>query len=659
MSDPIGRKDAVATRVAIACQGGGSHAAYVAGVLKPLLREFSSRSAADGPLQLVALSGTSGGAICALLAWWGLLAGGPKRAVERLEFFWERNSAQQIGEVLWDGAAVAALNLQPCEMQWSPYAPPMRQAVAACTEVWPKISACFGGYMRPDFFQLDESIASVLEINPKVDFESTADAIGKLCSMPNDVQRWQTMAFEEAVTTDPLNRPATGQAAERFAEIMRRIDGAMRQLQDAVKHFGKDGWLADAIGHFDAKAASQYKALEEKMPSSYVEGARLLEQLEDLLQPVLRRIPRLILGAVEVDSGKFQAFRSDREANRGGISLAAVMASAAIPYLFKAVNAYGEDGKMHRYWDGLFSQNPPVKTFTSPPGKTRYARESKPDEIWIAQVNPRQSGVTEEDLRTKGDNFDIFDRRNELAGNLSLVQETEFIDTINQWIGDSKPSENDPYQRIQVLSIPLDDDAARAKAGRSLGFSSKLCRDRGFKQALMDHGVDQAEAFLPIREFVAECFNQQTAEVRAVYAKDHPHLQALANAVDGLHAAFPQDFHAFIQDVALGEPDAGERRRQLGGSERRYATLNWRASAVRRDGGGREYSVAIKGVAYLAIVDGRLISGALDKIHVEDAQVKKPPHGGGATKSNEGSVADDAADGTETSSAPDDLMTMK
>src|SRR5215218_10137616 len=47
-------------RVAIACQGGGSHTAFTAGVLKGLLR--------SGLLQeheVVALSGTSGGTVCA------------------------------------------------------------------------------------------------------------------------------------------------------------------------------------------------------------------------------------------------------------------------------------------------------------------------------------------------------------------------------------------------------------------------------------------------------------------------------------------------------------------------------------------------------------------------------------------------------------------
>ena len=54
-------------RVAIACQGGGSHSAFTAGALKRLLTEERNR------YEIVALSGTSGGAICALLVWYALL----------------------------------------------------------------------------------------------------------------------------------------------------------------------------------------------------------------------------------------------------------------------------------------------------------------------------------------------------------------------------------------------------------------------------------------------------------------------------------------------------------------------------------------------------------------------------------------------------------
>jgi NTE family protein len=52
-------------KVAIGCQGGGVHTAFVVGALKRLLKEEHH--------EVMALSGTSGGAICAFLAWYALL----------------------------------------------------------------------------------------------------------------------------------------------------------------------------------------------------------------------------------------------------------------------------------------------------------------------------------------------------------------------------------------------------------------------------------------------------------------------------------------------------------------------------------------------------------------------------------------------------------
>ena len=75
-------------RIAIACQGGGSHTAFTAGVLS---RIFTS----DAPerYEIVGLSGTSGGAICATLAWSALIDGEPARAADLLNEFWTDNAA--------------------------------------------------------------------------------------------------------------------------------------------------------------------------------------------------------------------------------------------------------------------------------------------------------------------------------------------------------------------------------------------------------------------------------------------------------------------------------------------------------------------------------------------------------------------------------------
>jgi NTE family protein len=82
-------------RVAIACQGSGSHTPFTAGVLKKLLKE---KVEGKYDYEVVALSGTSGGAICALLAWYSLLMNDANRAVELLDSFWRDNSASSLQE---------------------------------------------------------------------------------------------------------------------------------------------------------------------------------------------------------------------------------------------------------------------------------------------------------------------------------------------------------------------------------------------------------------------------------------------------------------------------------------------------------------------------------------------------------------------------------
>ncbi|QGA84089.1 patatin-like phospholipase family protein [Halomicrobium sp. LC1Hm] len=72
------------TRVAIACQGGGSHTAFTCGVLRTILEEWD-----DENYDLVGVSGTSGGAFNALAMWYGLLTGDAEKASGILGGIWD------------------------------------------------------------------------------------------------------------------------------------------------------------------------------------------------------------------------------------------------------------------------------------------------------------------------------------------------------------------------------------------------------------------------------------------------------------------------------------------------------------------------------------------------------------------------------------------
>src|SRR3954451_23652418 len=97
-------KGAPLRTVAIACQGGGSHTAFTGGVLQRLL--------ADGQHRIVALSGRSGGAVCALLAWYGLQTGGAAEAGRLLERFWQANSAPTLSDRVANAGLVGLARLE-------------------------------------------------------------------------------------------------------------------------------------------------------------------------------------------------------------------------------------------------------------------------------------------------------------------------------------------------------------------------------------------------------------------------------------------------------------------------------------------------------------------------------------------------------------------
>jgi NTE family protein len=342
------------TRVAIACQGGGSHTAFTAGVLKRLL---GADELARAGIEVVGLSGTSGGAVCALLAWSALLDDDPGAAGERLEAFWTDNAATT----------------------------PLEQLVNAWV-VW--------------------------------------------------AARLENLVVLPAVS--PYDTPGSVVALEEFRRMLeRRVD------------FGRFAVPAD--------------------------GSR----------------PMLLIGAVDVLSGEFKAFNSRRHP----ITADMVLASAAIPTLFRSVRV--GDGT---YWDGLFSQNPPVRELV----------DTHPDELWVIQINPRR---WDGEPRTM---VEIADRRNELAGNLSLHQELGFIEKVDQLLEEGRLAADGRYKQITVRLIEL----SRSRLSRSLGTASKLNRDPAFIRDLIAHGEARAAEFLAALDFERAWRRRDPAAVLACFADD-------------------------------------------------------------------------------------------------------------------------------------------
>ncbi|MEF8784189.1 MAG: patatin-like phospholipase family protein [Haloarculaceae archaeon] len=176
--------------------------------------------------------------------------------------------------------------------------------------------------------------------------------------------------------------------------------------------------------------------------------------------------PDLVVGTVNINAGVFETFANE------DVTVEAVLASAAVPNIFEAVEING-----HLHWDGLFSQNPPVRDLMhQPPGR-------KPDELWIIQINPQE-------LEGEPTSLDeIADRRNELSGNISLNQELGFIRRINEWVADGKLPD-DEFTQTEIHRIEMD---------QRLHCSTKLDRDPTFIAELVDMGRERAAAFLDDR----------------------------------------------------------------------------------------------------------------------------------------------------------------
>ncbi|MBR0673817.1 patatin-like phospholipase family protein [Neoroseomonas soli] len=176
--------------------------------------------------------------------------------------------------------------------------------------------------------------------------------------------------------------------------------------------------------------------------------------------PAGRAGPSLRLGAAEVLTGAAGIFKGET------LTVDEVVASAAVPPLFRAVRT--GDGL---WWDGLFSQNPPVRDLLD--------LAPKPEEIWVIRLNPRARAT---EPKTPAD---IEDRRNEMAGNVPLDQELHMIGRFNA-LRLQAPEIAARYAAITVREIELDLD---------LDYPSKLDRAPELLTRLREHGARRARHF--------------------------------------------------------------------------------------------------------------------------------------------------------------------
>jgi NTE family protein len=332
-------------------------------------------------------------------------------------------------------------------------------------------------------------------------------------------------------------------------------------------------WASQLENFLVTPAVSPYDSLGSV--AVLTEFRRMLERRVDfgrlVVEPDGSR-PMLLVGAVDVLSGEFKTFNSRRDR----ITADMILASAAIPTLFRSVRLGGGT-----YWDGLFSQNPPVRELV----------DTRPDEIWVIQINPKR---WEGEPRTM---VEIADRRNELSGNLSLHQELGFIEKVDQLLEEGQLARGGKYKQIVVRLIEL----SRSRLSRSLGTASKLNRDPAFIRDLIAHGEAQAQEFLAAMAF-EEAWRRRDPDAVLRYFADDAELVSVPPFPDRGTCRGIDEIGGFVRQHLTTDVHVDPTRKQVARDR-----VTWTVRAYRDDPANR-----VQGRAEAEFRAGRITAFRLD-----------------------------------------------
>lgn len=193
---------------------------------------------------------------------------------------------------------------------------------------------------------------------------------------------------------------------------------------------------------------------------------RLLEREVDfdaLCHARAARGPKVFVCATNVRTGRGEVFSGPR------LSADAVMASACLPLLFKAVQIEGE-----HYWDGGFSGNPALYPLI-------YNTECA--DILLVQINP----IEHHDLPDTAQ--EIIERMNEVTFNASLLSEMRAIEFVRRLLAEGRL---DPQRYKNVRLHRIDGGAVLS----GFGAASKTRADLAFVRQLFALGRTEGEHWL-------------------------------------------------------------------------------------------------------------------------------------------------------------------
>jgi len=274
---------------------------------------------------------------------------------------------------------------------------------------------------------------------------------------------------------------------DRFwGSIREDAAASVNPLADWLKMFSSEaGMLADAVQsqrHFLQDTFLRTFSPYEWNPFDINPLRDLLGEMIDFEAVCTDCAPHLFICATNVRSGKIRIF------DDADMSTDAILASACLPFLFRAVEIDGE-----AYWDGGYMGNPALFPLFS---RTR-ARD-----IVIVVVNPIERAELPRTAR------DILNRVNEISFNSSLLRELRAINLVQRLLADGHLPAG---HMEEVLIHTVRDDATMTE----LGVATKLSPTPELLDHLKARGRDAADAFL--REHWGKLGKESSVDLQAMF----------------------------------------------------------------------------------------------------------------------------------------------
>ncbi len=235
----------------------------------------------------------------------------------------------------------------------------------------------------------------------------------------------------------------------------------------------KPTWLDRMVGRRNLDQSPAYLMFDmlSRLWSPYQLNITGLNPLREVLCEVVDfnrlrqcKSPKLFVCATNVRTGKIKVFQP------GEVGVDALLASACLPFMFRAVEIDGE-----HYWDGGFTANPAIFPLI-------YHCESS--DVVMIQINPMNSS------RLPRTGREILNRMNEISFNSSLMREMRAVAFVTKLLEDGAICNAAGLRKIHVHLIGDEDLITK------LGVSSKLNADWAFLSNLRDVGRMRTDAWL-------------------------------------------------------------------------------------------------------------------------------------------------------------------